>query len=221
MEAFVQSLMNRFLLPDGQKPKTPEEDIRSSKGMAFYLMAESAINELHNNGVIAALTPGSARLLHDSNPYERVTIKQQLAYQIAEQYLVHALPSYKPEGDTEVDTVWIRTEKEFSSCIALCIQKNMEFAHLQYQQEYKATKTARPMCILVKEALTKKEEAQPLLEKLVILQSMYEDIELMVYGAEGDDPNMNLSTQRLRLEDYADSCTVPEMLLFHHRSLDK
>lgn len=87
MEAFAQSLLTRFTPPKEQKKFTPEEDARYSKGLAFYLLTENAINELHNNGIIARLVPESAVLVHDPNPFNRTTVKQHLAHQIADDYV--------------------------------------------------------------------------------------------------------------------------------------
>lgn len=188
-----------FYAPQGPKKFTPEEDARYSKGVAFYLLTENAINELHNNGIIARLLPESAVLVHDPNPFTRTTVKQYLAHQIANDYVKELETSPFSNSKVPVTSRWVEPEEHFSNCIALRIQKMLEFTHLEHQKEFESKGMRHPVCLMMLDT----PKARSLLEKLALLDSMYPDIYLMVFASKSSDASDVLNARRVQLANYA------------------
>lgn len=185
--------------PKEQKNFTPEEDARYNKGLAFYLLTENAINELHNNGIIARLLPESAVLVHDPNPFNRTTVKQHLAHQIADDYVKELKTPLFSDSKVPVTTRWVEPEECFSNCIALRIQKMLEFTHLEHQKEFESNGMRHPVCLMMQDT----PKARSLLEKLALLDSMYPDMYLMVFASKSSNSSDVLRARRVPLANYA------------------
>lgn len=62
MEQFVKMLYDRL-------------ESNKELQMQLFMIMQNAINEMHNNGIIASLTGEAAKLIHDPDPEVRVREK--------------------------------------------------------------------------------------------------------------------------------------------------
>lgn len=79
MEQFVKMLYDRL-----EKKKYLQ--------MQLYVIMQNAINEMHNNGIIAGLTGEVAQLMHDPDLEVRVREKTSLAKSVGKQFIPTTMP---------------------------------------------------------------------------------------------------------------------------------
>lgn len=79
MEQFVKMLYDRL-------------ETKKNLQMQLYVIMQNAINEMHNNGIIAGLTGEVAQLMHDPDPEVRVREKTSLAKSVGKQFIPTTMP---------------------------------------------------------------------------------------------------------------------------------
>lgn len=79
MEQFVKMLYDRL-------------ETKKELQMQLYVIMQNAINEMHNNGIIAGLTGEAAQLMHDPDPEVRVREKTSLAKSVGKQFIPTTMP---------------------------------------------------------------------------------------------------------------------------------
>jgi len=114
MEQFVKTLYDRL------------ETNRELQTQLLVIM-DNAINEMHNNGIIAGLTGEAAQLVHDPNPEVRVNEKTCLAKAVGKQFISSTRPI---SSNGELSYVAnVNYDSRFVNSITLCFQGEIEGLH--------------------------------------------------------------------------------------------
>lgn len=160
MEPFVQALYDRL---EGKKELQ----------LQFYVIMQNAINEMHNNGIIASLTGDAARVVHDPDPEVRVREKTSIAKAVGKQFIPTTMPVPSQEGLSYRATLIY--DPRFVNAITLCFQGGIEGLHM--------TCAANPNINLDKyiiEVVAKGQDLTPLVKNIEQLDRMYDDISIVM-----------------------------------------
>lgn len=111
MERFVKALYDRL----ESKPELQ---------MQLFVIMQKAIDEMHNNGIIATLTGEAAQRVHDSDPEVRITEKTILAKSVGKQFIPLTGPIPSKTGFSFSSKV--EYNPRFVNSITLCLQGGIE-----------------------------------------------------------------------------------------------
>lgn len=117
MEQFVKLLYDRL------------ED-RKNLQLQLYVIMQNAINEMHNNGIIASLTGDMANAVHDPDPEVRVREKTSLAKSVGKQFIPTTLPIPSNGGLSYLAN--LNYDPRFVNAITLCFQGGIEGLHMTF-----------------------------------------------------------------------------------------
>ena len=163
MEQFVKLLYDRL------------EDKKNLQ-LQLYAIMQNAINEMHNNGIIASLTGDIANTVHDPNPEIRIREKTSLAKAVGKQFIPTTLPIPSNGGLSYLAS--LNYDPRFVNAITLCFQGGIEGLHMTF--------AANPNVKLDKYIIQVTSEGDDLsaLEKnIALLDQMYNDISIvLLYG---------------------------------------
>jgi len=118
MEQFVKRLYDRL-------------EAKKDLQMQLFVIMQNAINEMHNNGIIAGLTGDLAAAVHDPDPQVRVTHKTALAKAVAKKLIPSTVPVPSPEGMSYMAT--LNYDRRFVNSITLCFQGGIEGLHMMLE----------------------------------------------------------------------------------------
>lgn len=173
MEQFVKMLYDRL-----EKKK----DLQ----MQLYVIMQNAINEMHNNGIIAGLTGEVAQLMHDPDPEVRVREKTSLAKSVGKQFIPTTMPVPSQGGLSYLANV--NYDPRFVNSITLCFQGGIEGLHTTF--------ASNPNVRLDKyiiQIVTGGDDLDAFKTNIEQLDKMYDDISIvilsngkMVYGSENN-----------------------------------
>lgn len=122
MEQFVKALYDRLeSSPDLQ--------------MQLFTIMQKAIDEMHNNGIIAGLSGEIADRMHDPNPEVRVTEKTLLAKSVGKQFIPTTAPKPSKAGLSYLANV--NYDPRFANSITLCLQGGIEGLHMAFANNQK------------------------------------------------------------------------------------
>lgn len=117
MEQFVKMLYDRL----GDKKELQ---------LQLYVIMQNAINEMHNNGIIASLTGEAANAVHDPNPDVRVREKTSLAKSVGKQFIPTTMPVPSQGGLSYLAN--LNYDPRFVNSITLCFQGGIEGLHMTF-----------------------------------------------------------------------------------------
>lgn len=117
MEQFVKLLYDRL---EGKK------DLQ----LQLYVIMQNAINEMHNNGIIASLAGEAAQLMHDPDPEVRVREKTSLAKSVGKQFIPTTMPVPSQGGLSYLAN--LNYDPRFVNSITLCFQGGIEGLHTTF-----------------------------------------------------------------------------------------
>lgn len=98
--------------------------------MQLYVIMQNAINEMHNNGIIAGLTGEAAQLMHDPDPEVRVREKTSLAKSVGKQFIPTTMPV--PSNGALSYLAHVNYNSRFVNSITLCFQGGIEGLHTTF-----------------------------------------------------------------------------------------
>lgn len=98
--------------------------------LQLYVIMQNAINEMHNNGIIASLTGDAAKAVHDPDPDVRVREKTSIAKAVAKQFIPTTLPVPSQGGLSYLAT--LNYDPRFVNSITLCFQGGIEGLHMTF-----------------------------------------------------------------------------------------
>lgn len=117
MEQFVKMLYDRL---EGKK----------NLQLQLYVIMQNAINEMHNNGIIASLTGEAANAVHDPDPDVRVREKTSLAKSVGKQFIPTTMPVPSQGGLSYLAN--LNYDPRFVNSITLCFQGGIEGLHMTF-----------------------------------------------------------------------------------------
>lgn len=160
MEQFVEMLYNRL-------------ESNKELQMQLFIIMQNAINEMHNNGIIAGLTGEAAQLVHDPDPEVRVTEKTKIAKAVGKQFIPHTFPAPAPDGLIYVANV--NYDPRFVNSITLCFQGGIEALRM--------ASASNPQLKLDKyyiNIVSGGEDLEAFKTNIAQLNKMYEDISIVI-----------------------------------------
>ena len=173
MEQFVKMLYDRL-----EKKK----DLQ----MQLYVIMQNAINEMHNNGIIAGLTGEVAQLMHDPDPEVRVREKTSLAKSVGKQFRPTTMPVPSQGGLSYLANV--NYDPRFVNSITLCFQGGIEGLHTTF-----ASNPNVKLDKYIIQIVTGGDDLDAIKTNIEQLDKMYDDISIvilsngkMVYGSENN-----------------------------------
>lgn len=173
MEQFVKMLYDRL-----EKKK----DLQ----MQLYVIMQNAINEMHNNGIIAGLTGEVAQLMHDPDPEVRVREKTRLAKSVGKQFIPTTMPVPSQGGLSYLANV--NYDPRFVNSITLCFQGGIEGLHTTF-----ASNPNVKLDKYIIQIVTGGDDLDAFKTNIEQLDKMYDDISIvilsngkMVYGSENN-----------------------------------
>jgi len=173
MEQFVKMLYDRL-----EKKK----DLQ----MQLYVIMQNAINEMHNNGIIAGLTGEVAQLMHDPDPEVRVREKTSLAKSVGKQFIPTTMPVPSQGGLSYLANV--NYDPRFVNSITLCFQGGIEGLHTTF-----ASNPNVKLDKYIIQIVTGGDDLDAFKTNIEQLDKMYDDISIvilsngkMVYGSENN-----------------------------------
>lgn len=122
MEQFVKMLYDRL-------------ESNKELQMPLFMIMQNAINEMHNNGIIASLTGEAAKLIHDPDPEVRVREKTSLAKSVDKQFIPTTTPVQSQNGLSYLANV--NYDPRFVNSITLCFQGGIEGLHMTFANNQK------------------------------------------------------------------------------------
>lgn len=187
MEQFVKMLYDRL-----EKKK----DLQ----MQLYVIMQNAINEMHNNGIIAGLTGEVAQLMHDPDPEVRVREKTSLAKSVGKQFIPTTMPVPSQGGLSYLANV--NYDPRFVNSITLCFQGGIEGLHTTF-----ASNPNVKLDKYIIQIVTGGDDLDAFKTNIEQLDKMYDDISIvilsngkMVYGSENNadevEKNNNTSLKK-------------------------
>lgn len=182
MEQFVKMLYDRL-------------DSNKDLQMQLFIIMQNAINEMHNNGIIAGLTGEAAQLVHDPDPEVRVREKTSIAKAVGKQFIPNTVPVPSQEGVSYLANV--HYDPRFVNSITLCFQGGIEGLYMAFKNNPK-TKLDKYIIQIASGG----EDLEAFKTNIEQLDKMYEDISIVilsdgkvVYG-EKTESNKNESENR-------------------------
>ena len=160
MEQFVKMLYDRL-------------ETKKDLQMQLYVIMQNAINEMHNNGIIAGLTGKVAQLMHDPDPEVRVREKTSLAKSVGKQFIPNTLPVPSQGGLSYLANV--NYDPRFVNSITLCFQGGIEGLHMTFANNPK-TKLDKYIIQIISGG----EDLEAFKANLEQLDMMYDDISIVM-----------------------------------------
>jgi len=117
MEQFVKMLHDRL-------------ETKKELQLQLYVIMQNAINEMHNNGIIASLTGEAANAVHDPDPEVRVREKTSLAKSVGKQFIPTTMPVPSQGGLSYLAN--LNYDSRFVNSITLCFQGGIEGLHMTF-----------------------------------------------------------------------------------------
>ncbi len=171
MEQFVKMLYDRL-------------ESNKELQMQLFMIMQNAINEMHNNGIIASLTGEAAKLIHDPDPEVRVREKTSLAKSVGRQFIPTTTPVPSQNGLSYLANV--NYDPRFVNSITLCFQGGIEGLHMTFANNQK-TKLDKYIIQIV----TGGDNLDAFKINIEQLDKMYDDISIaiisdgnVIYGSE-------------------------------------
>jgi len=173
MEQFVKMLYDRL-------------ETKKDLQMQLYVIMQNAINEMHNNGIIAGLTGEVAQLMHDPDPEVRVREKTSLAKSVGKQFIPTTMPVPSQGGLSYLANV--NYDPRFVNSITLCFQGGIEGLHTTF-----ASNPNVKLDKYIIQIVTGGDDLDAFKTNIEQLDKMYDDISIvilsngkMVYGSENN-----------------------------------
>lgn len=160
MEQFVKMLYDRL---------ESNEELQ----MQLFVIMQNAINEMHNNGIIARLTGEAAQLIHDPDPEVRVSEKTSLAKSVGKQFIPNTLPVPSKEGLSYLASV--NYDPRFVNSITLCFQGGIEGLHMSF-----ANKPEAKLDKYIINVVSGGEDLEAFKTNIALLDKMYDDISIVM-----------------------------------------
>ena len=160
MEQFVKMLHDRL-------------ESNKNLQLQLYVIMQNAINEMHNNGIIASLTGEAANAVHDPDPEVRVREKTSLAKSVGKQFIPTTMPVPSQGGLSYLAN--LNYDPRFVNSITLCFQGGIEGLHMTF--------AANPNVKLDKymiQVVSGGNDLSALKNNLELLDQMYDDISIVV-----------------------------------------
>ena len=117
MEQFVKMLHDRL-------------ETKKELQLQLYVIMQNAINEMHNNGIIAGLTGEAANAVHDPDPEVRVREKTSLAKSVGKKFIPTTMPVPSQGGLSYLAN--LNYDPRFVNSITLCFQGGIEGLHMTF-----------------------------------------------------------------------------------------
>lgn len=173
MEQFVKMLYDRL-------------ETKKDLQMQLYVIMQNAINEMHNNGIIAGLTGEVAQLMHDPDPEVRVREKTSLAKSVGKQFIPTTMPMPSQGGLSYLANV--NYDPRFVNSITLCFQGGIEGLHTTF-----ASNPNVKLDKYIIQIVTGGDDLDAFKTNIEQLDKMYDDISIvvlsngkMIYGSENN-----------------------------------
>lgn len=96
--------------------------------MQLFIIMQRAIDEMHNNGIIAGLTGKTAQLVHDPDPHVRIREKTNVAKAVGKQFISNTFPVPSEGGISYFAE--LKYDPRFVNSITLCFQGGIEGLHM-------------------------------------------------------------------------------------------
>lgn len=182
MEQFVKLLYDRL---------ESKRDLQ----LQLYVIMQNAINEMHNNGIIASLTGERANAVHDPDPEVRVREKTCLAKTVGKQFIPTTLPAPSENGLSYLAV--LHYDPRFVNSITLCFQGGIEGLHLAFA---KNEKTKLDKYIITVDA--NGHDLTAFISNIEKLDQMYDDISIVVLCHEKIlyDPTKNKLSEKTSVQ---------------------
>lgn len=160
MEQFVKMLYDRL-------------ETKKDLQMQLYVIMQNAINEMHNNGIIAGLTGEVAQLMHDPDPEVRVREKTSLAKSVGKQFIPTTMPIPSQGGLSYLANV--NYDPRFVNSITLCFQGGIEGLHTTF-----ASNPNVKLDKYIIQIVTGGDDLDAFKTNIEQLDKMYDDISIVV-----------------------------------------
>lgn len=175
MEQFVKLLYDRL---------ESNKDLQ----MQLFVIMQNAINEMHNNGIIAGLTGEAAQLMHDPDPEIRVREKTSLAKSVGKQFIPNTLPV--PSQGKLSYLANVNYDPRFVNSITLCFQGGIEGLHMAFANDPKVK-----LDKYIIQIISGREDLEAFRANIEQLDKMYDDISIVVLSdgkvIYGEKPEIN------------------------------
>ena len=160
MEQFVKMLYDRL------------EDKKNLQ-LQLYVIMQNAINEMHNNGIIASLTGEAANAVHDPDPDVRVREKTSLAKSVGKQFIPTTMPVPSQGGLSYLAN--LNYDPRFVNSITLCFQGGIEGLHMTF-----ASNPNVKLDKYIIQVVSGGNDLSAFKNNIELLDQMYDDISIVV-----------------------------------------
>ena len=160
MEQFVKILYDRL---EGKK----------NLQLQLYVIMQNAINEMHNNGIIASLTGEAANAVHDPDPDVRVREKTSLAKSVGKQFIPTTMPVPSQGGLSYLAN--LNYDPRFVNSITLCFQGGIEGLHMTF-----ASNPNVKLDKYIIQVVSGGNDLSAFKNNIELLDQMYDDISIVV-----------------------------------------
>lgn len=160
MEQFVKMLYDRL---EGKK----------NLQLQLYVIMQNAINEMHNNGIIASLTGEAANAVHDPDPDVRVREKTSLAKSVGKQFIPTTMPVPSQGGLSYLAN--LNYDPRFVNSITLCFQGGIEGLHMTF-----ASNPNVKLDKYIIQVVSGGNDLSAFKNNIELLDQMYDDISIVV-----------------------------------------
>lgn len=187
MEQFVKKLYDRL-------------ETNKELQMQLFIIMQNAINEMHNNGIIAGLTGEVAQLMHDPDPEVRVREKTSLAKSVGKHFIPTTMPVPSQGGLSYLANV--NYDPRFVNSITLCFQGGIEGLHMTF-----ANNPNVKLDKYIIHIVSGGDDLEAFKTNIEHLDKMYDDISIvvmsdgkMIYGGENIEDDVNISQTSVQEE---------------------
>lgn len=160
MEQFVKMLHDRL-------------ETKKELQLQLYVIMQNAINEMHNNGIIASLTGEAANAVHDPDPEVRVREKTSLAKSVGKQFIPTTMPVPSQGGLSYLAN--LNYDSRFVNSITLCFQGGIEGLHMTF-----ANNTNVKLDKYIIQVVSGGNDLSAFKNNIEQLDQMYDDISIVV-----------------------------------------
>ena len=160
MEQFVKMLHDRL-------------ETKKELQLQLYVIMQNAINEMHNNGIIASLTGEAANAVHDPDPEVRVREKTSLAKSVGKQFIPTTMPVPSQGGLSYLAN--LNYDSRFVNSITLCFQGGIEGLHMTF-----ANKPNVKLDKYIIQVVSGGNDLSAFKNNIEQLDQMYDDISIVV-----------------------------------------
>ncbi len=160
MEQFVKMLYDRL-------------DGKGDLQIQLFIIMQRAIDEMHNNGIIASLTGETAIAVHDPDPNVRIREKTRVAKAVGKQFIPTTMPISSQGGLSYLAV--LNYDPRFVNSVTLCLQGGIEGLHtaLSLKPDFKFDK-------YIIDVTSDGDDLTPLKNNIAQLDKMYEDISIVL-----------------------------------------